>query len=163
MRRAAIGIGVVLILTLGGALVLFGQVAPPERIPLIQEGVDRCALCNMVIRDARHGAVVVTAAGQFRFDDLGCLFNYIHAHGLAEKEVRSVLVRDWRTQGWIEGRSAFFVSTSQRTPMTYGLFAFRKAEDARAFAKAHGGKVLSFQEAMKYAVERRKMMKGMQH
>lgn len=152
-------VAVVTAIALGAALAALVQAAPPERVPLIQEGVDRCALCNMVIRDARHGAVLLTGAGHFRFDDLGCLFNYLHAHGLTEKEVRAVLVRDWGTQAWIEGRTASFVRTSLRTPMTYGLFSFRRAEDAAAFARAQGGKVLSFEEAMAYAVERRKMMK----
>jgi len=155
----SVAVVAILAVALGGILAWIGQAAPPERVPLIQEGMDRCALCNMVIRDARHGAVLVTAVGHFRFDDMGCLFNYLHAHGLAGKEVRAVLVRDWGTQAWIEARTARFVRTSLRTPMAYGLYAFRRAEDASAFARAHGGKVLSFEEAMAYAVERRKMMK----
>jgi copper chaperone NosL len=56
---------------------------------------------------------------------------------------------DWEEprDNWIEARTAFYVRGSDRKgSMGPTLASFAREEDAQAFARAHGGKVLRFSE-----------------
>ena len=56
---------------------------------------------------------------------------------------------DWnKPQGnWIDAKKAFFVVGSKmKGSMGPTLATFARAEDAQSFAKAHGGRVLRFEE-----------------
>lgn len=71
-----------------------------------------------------------------------------------KRRIRAVYTQDmgkedWRQPraGWIEARGAFYVAGSKlRGSMGPTFAAFARREDAEAFIKQHGGKLLRFEE-----------------
>lgn len=88
-----------------------------------------CARCGMMISDVPHAAQAVTQTEEPRFyDDRGCL-----AQDAARLPAgaRLFVQLDGGT-GWVDVREAFFAFPSDtRTPMGYGLTAFRNEANAR--------------------------------
>ena len=69
-------------------------------------------------------------------------------HG--DKDVGAVYFSDYAKGGWIESKKAFFASGSDaKGPMINADFpAFGSKELAEEFVRAHGGKVLTFYQAI---------------
>lgn len=149
----------VVLLAAAGVAALAGSVPPPAMVL----GETRCANspCQMIIKQAEHAAGLVTTAGEYAFCDIGCLLVYMKTKLAEGEEVRGAFVRDWPSQEWTEAREATFVRTDIRTPMRYGLVAFRDAEQAERHQADHGGDLLTLQEATHYVMtERAKRMGG---
>lgn len=135
------------------------SVAPPE----IVYGQTRCsnAPCKMIIKDPEHAAAMVAADGNHAFCDIGCLLVYLKTRHPEGENVMATFVRDWPSQEWVEARTAVYVRTDIRTPMRYGLIAFKDSHAAAEYAAEHNGEVLGFKEATHYVMtERAKRMGG---
>jgi nitrous oxide reductase accessory protein NosL len=62
-------------------------------------------------------------------------------------DIGAIYVADYGTKAWADARKAFFHGSTARGPMNDpNLPAFATREAADAFAKAQGGKVLTFAE-----------------
>ena len=81
-------------------------------------GKQACDSCKMIIGDRRYAAELLLEDGERRFfDDVGCLAEYLRAHGSAG----SAWVRDEHGT-YIDARRARYV-TGVHTPMDYGFVA----------------------------------------
>jgi copper chaperone NosL len=129
----------------------------------IQEGVDRCVECNMLIADDHHATQILLKDGKsLKFDDIGDLFLHKKKHQL-EEQVGAEFVRDYRTTEWLELKNAFFVyDASFRTPMAYGIYSFKTKADAEKFIQEQGkGKLMTSADLEKHSWDRN--MDSMKH
>lgn len=89
-----------------------------------------------------------------------------------DKSVKSIMVGDYNTKKLVDAERAFWVigGSKQGVMTKRAKWAFEKKEDAEAFIKENGGKVATFEEAIKASYEdmyedikmireKRKMMK----
>lgn len=99
----------------------------PQPLPLDHA---ECASCRMMISSLDHAAQAVAPGEEPRFyDDRGCLAKDVAS---LPPDARLFVQLD-AGAGWIEAGAAFFAfATNAKTPMGYGVTAFRtEAEAAR--------------------------------
>jgi hypothetical protein len=99
----------------------------------------------MIVNDDRFAAALVTPGGDaLKFDEVGCLVEYLAANpGAAKAE----WVRGYQSGEWHDARQAFFVHGPRlHTPMGSGLAAVPTRQTADALAAELGGRVLRYDE-----------------
>lgn len=110
----------------------------------INEDTDRCAICNMAIKDDQYATQIITKEGQaVKFDDLGDLNVWREKHGT--DTIGATYVRDYDSMQWIKYEKAYYVyDESIQTPMAYGIISFETEKAAEQYVVEHNvGKVLS--------------------
>lgn len=118
----------------------------------VNEGVDRCDVCNMLVPNDYNATQIVLSDGRsLMFDDIGCMVKWEEENGLDDVNVR--YVRDYHTQEWIIFDEATFAyDYSFRTPMAYGVYSFASKADAEKFVEEQGkGVVLSYSELQNHS------------
>ena len=113
----------------------------------INEDTDKCAICNMAIKDDQYATQIVTKDGQsLKFDDLGDMHTWMERHGT--DSIGAAFVRDYHGLQWIRYEKAYYVyDPSFHTPMAYGVVSFESEEDARAFIEQMGtGKLMTAED-----------------
>ena len=110
-----------------------GTIQPVE----ISDG-DICSFCKMAISEKRYACELVNRFGEAtKFDDIGCMKNYIIKQ---HPEPSAVFVVDFNTKQWIDSKKAFFVHSSQlQAPMSGETAAFATRQDAEDAAKKYQG------------------------
>ncbi|WEK55911.1 MAG: nitrous oxide reductase accessory protein NosL [Candidatus Cohnella colombiensis] len=104
----------------------------------IDESVDVCAKCKMLIKDDAFATQLTTKDGKtYKFDDLGCMNSWKHAN--SSEEIGMDFVRDYNSLEWIEYSKASYVyDASFRTPMAYGIVSFKDKQSAEAYINEQG-------------------------
>ncbi|MEB3102654.1 nitrous oxide reductase accessory protein NosL [Ferviditalea candida] len=129
----------------------------------ITEGVDRCVVCNMLIEDGPHATELFLKDGKvLKFDDLGDMYKWTKQNGTDQVEQR--FVRDFNTKEWVRIEDAGFVyDKNYRTPMAFGVYSFKSAQDAQAYIdRQKTGKLLTLADLDTHSWERNMdMMKEM--
>lgn len=119
----------------------------------IYYGEDICERCKMIISEEEFSSQYVLQYGEARkFDDLGCMLNYISHGEPGERErgeIKTYYVKDYSSGEWIDGRSAYYIwSESITTPMGYGIVAFKDQSSVKGFTKSENTQMLGgFDEA----------------
>ncbi len=111
-------------------------------------GRDTCARCRMPIGQPGLGGEIRNKRGAVtKYDDVGCL---LQAMSAMRTEVPEVWVEDQAGGGFVPLLLATFVKDSKvTTPMAHGVFAFKDAAVAGAFAKSNGGRVVALEDLLK--------------
>lgn len=124
-----------------------GGRTPADRPPEIRYGEDACDECHMLVNEPRFAAAYVTENGETRrFDDIGDMVLYYTRTG---ERVEAFWVHDYEMEEWLRAEKATFVrSPDVHTPMGHGIVAFANPAKAEAFARQHGGEVLTFDELL---------------
>ncbi|MDH5765495.1 MAG: nitrous oxide reductase accessory protein NosL [Gammaproteobacteria bacterium] len=88
---------------------------------------DICERCRMMLSDRYHSAQIRSGekAKVYVFDDLGGAIVWIQDKDWKDNEKTELWVNDHRTGGWIDGKTAWYV-TGHSTQMEYGLGAQRE-------------------------------------
>lgn len=122
------------------------------------ESSDECHLCGMLITrfDGPKGEVFRKETGDqvFKFCSTRDMFSY-YLDPENKRNVAQILVHDMSKMPWgsesiddkhfIDAKIAWFVAGSEKTgAMGDTLASFSQQDDAKAFAKEFGGKVISF-------------------
>lgn len=120
------------------ALLLSGCSAPkPAKVVI---GQDSCAMCNMVISDARFATQVVTKTGKaYKFDSIECMVAFLIDGTVPKDQIHSAWVSDYLNPGtWLKAEDARYLqSVKVRSPMGLNLSAFKtlgELENVRAEA-----------------------------
>lgn len=131
----------------------------------INEGTDRCEVCHMLISDDHNATQLILNDGRaLKFDDIGCMFDWVNENGLENVNVR--YVRDYYSKAWIKIEEATFVYDKDfRTPMAYGVYSFQAKYDAEKFIEEEGkGTLLSYEELENHSWEQNmELMNGHDH
>jgi len=108
----------------------------------IQEGVDTCAVCKMMIADDHNATQIILNNGKaYKFDDIGDLFVWLGNN--KDEDINVTYVRDFHTKEWIELEDAFYIyDESFKTPMSFGVYSFKQKAEAEAYIKEQGTGVL---------------------
>lgn len=113
----------------------------------IDPEVDVCDICAMAVADGEHATQIVLKNDRvLKFDDLGCLFEWVETNG--EEEVGAKFVRDFNTKEWTLLEDAVFVFDEHiETPMAYGVISFQSEEKAKQFIEDEGmGELLTAED-----------------
>lgn len=140
MRKIGIGFAILVML----AVIAAGCGKKLPEPVAINEGVDKCEVCNMMIKDDQFATQLILKNGKaLKFDDIGDLFVWTKKNGLNDVEVR--YVRDYNSKEWIKLEDATFAyDESFETPMAFGVYSFKDKKDAEAFIEdQHKGKLMS--------------------
>lgn len=107
----------------------------------INEGVDKCEICQMLIKDDQYATqIILKDQKPLKFDDLGDLYVWLEKNG--RDKVGAAFVRDYYSKEWINLDQAVYVyDKSNKTPMGYGVVSFAKEADADKFVKEVGAGV----------------------
>ncbi|MHB8844533.1 MAG: nitrous oxide reductase accessory protein NosL [Nitrospirota bacterium] len=104
-----------------------------------------CAQCNMKVTDAEKKASVslpnVKGMGPSHFCDIGCAVQSRNNECATRQMIfdGNAIVYDFLTGEAVPAEKAFFVfKSSFRTPMGYGVVAFKDKAEAEKFAAEHG-------------------------
>lgn len=108
---------------------------------------DMCAYCKMAISEKRYAAELIDSEGQaFKFDDIGCLVNFIKNRKNATKIV-AYFVIDFDERQWTNADDAYYVHSSElATPMNGGIIAFKNQSKAREAVDRYHGKLIRFED-----------------
>jgi copper chaperone NosL len=114
-----------------------------------EEARKDCRLCGMWIDQHMHSRHVLTTkeGAQINFCSFTCAARYLKNHGAEEKLLQAA---DYLTTELIYAKSAFYLVGSDAPPvMSYeSIIAFAGKEEAENFQKVHGGRIMSFDEAL---------------
>ena len=118
----------------------------------IDEEVDICEACTMMVQDNQYSAQIVEPSGQIsKFDDIGCMAMYINDN-LPEGQP---YVRDFYSSEWVEVGNASFVFTDEvETPMNYGFLAFSSKTNAEKFLAESSGEEMPWNQVKETMKER---------
>ncbi|MEI7024198.1 nitrous oxide reductase accessory protein NosL [Paenibacillus sp. y28] len=122
---------IVLVLTLAALLTACGE-KKYAAVP-INEETDKCAICNMQIKDDAFAVQLTTTDGKnYKFDDLGCMNEWKTKNQTAS--IGAQFVRDYNNKEWISYEEAAYVyDASFKSPMAYGIYSFKDAKEAQKF------------------------------
>ncbi|MFS0725989.1 nitrous oxide reductase accessory protein NosL [Paenibacillus sp. 1P07SE] len=104
----------------------------------VNEATDRCAICNMAIKDDEFATQIITKDGQsLKFDDIGCMHKWKTEYGT--ETVGAEFVRDYTNSKWLKYEDAYYVYDADiQTPMAYGIVSFEGEAEAEAFIAERG-------------------------
>ncbi|NOQ31449.1 MAG: hypothetical protein GQ570_10025 [Helicobacteraceae bacterium] len=125
------------------------QSVPKDRAELIQKGANKEA-CNMCGMDLVRFYKTSHAHGNKQFCSIHCLAQSSNYYvPLSPKVV------DVTSLKLIKAKDAFYVVGSKEwgTMSRVSKYAFKEEGDAKAFQKAKGGELMSFEEAYKVALK----------
>jgi copper chaperone NosL len=122
-----------------------GPATGPEPI---QYGRDTCASCRMQVTQPGFAGEMRDPSGTLtKYDDVGCLLRAILT---AHREVPEAWIEDHAGGGFVPLLGAHLVrAEGSSTPMGYGIVAFADEAAARAYAAAHTGTVLAFEDVLR--------------
>ena len=115
----------------------------PESGPVkIYYGEDICERCKMIISEKDFAAQYQTSPGKtVKFDDLGCMFHYMHSEEKAQ--IEAVYVMDYDSKQWIDGKDAYYIWTENiSTPMGQGVIALKDSKKAKELSNKEKGEYL---------------------
>ncbi|MBX7210902.1 MAG: hypothetical protein K1X78_21530 [Verrucomicrobiaceae bacterium] len=98
-------------------------------------GKDECAGCKMIVSDQRFGAEIVTIKGRvLKFDDIGCMNDFVKNGGIAPGEIKESVVCDFnRPNVFIPVEKALFLKNDDlKSPMRSDSAAFATQAELEA-------------------------------
>jgi copper chaperone NosL len=101
----------------------------------------------MAISDRQFAAEIIDTGGSVaKFDDMGCLIQYVRERKLKEK-VAACFVMDYKNRKWLPARQAHYVKSAEiHSPMASGLAAFGDRSKAEETAGRFRGRILLYDD-----------------
>lgn len=119
------------------------------------ENTDKCALCNMAVKNDHFATELILDSGKkLAFDDLGCMEKWLKQN--KNSQIAVSYVRDYNTNKWVQLEDASYVhdTAAVKTPMAYDVISFADKKEAQKFADSKQGTLLSYDDLKKYTWER---------
>ena len=117
----------------------------PDNSPVpIDKGLDMCEYCRMTITDLQYAGEIIERKKVHKFDDIGCMLAYAQTHNLNTNNA-GFWVMDFDSLNWVKAEEANYVLSSEiKTPMAYGIIAFKDPIKANNTADKTKGEVMQF-------------------
>jgi len=145
-------------LALAAALLLVSACGAGDPKPsAVNEDTDKCAACNMQVKDDGFATQLITADKRvYKFDDLGCMFDWKSEN--PDAKIAIEFVRDHETLEWVKAEDAYYAyDPSFQTPMAYGVVSFRDKASAEKYVSEQGtGVVMDWVQLGNHTWERHK-------
>ena len=116
--------------------------------PLVA-GKDVCTYCKMPVAEIKFGGEIITAKGKiYKFDDLGCMINFIKSGMDSKEKVKDLLAVNYSNNQELlnVNEATFLISSNFHTPMNSGVVCFRSEKEAKKMEKDFPGNILSWQQ-----------------
>lgn len=109
-----------------------------------------CAVCGMWIdlyMKTRH-VVILKDDTEMPFCSISCAARFMREH---EGETKEVKAADYLTTELVDANEAFYLEGSDAPPVmgSTSMIAFSSRMNARRFRMIHGGRIISFDNALK--------------
>lgn len=127
---------------------------------------ERCSYCGMEIKDPVLASYILVDSRELYYDDPGCMIiHHLGFRGLLDDVegvwpgavIKGAYVHDYRSGEVLDASKAWFaVGSDVRTPMGYGIIAFRDLDTALDHVRAHKGSVMGWDGALAAMLERLK-------
>lgn len=141
---------ITLLSTAGTFLFLFSScTAKPEPFVI---GKDSCFECKMGIADLKFGGEIVTKKGKiYKFDDAGCMLNFLKSGVTAEKDISLKLIMNYeKPNTFLDADKTFFlVSPEIKSPMNSHIAGFVTSEAAEKRNNNKTGKIINWDNLIK--------------
>jgi len=148
-----------ILIVLSGFLFLLSACKKEKAVP--QKTEHRCANCNMIVEKYPNWMqkVVLIENDTLYFDGTRCMFKILNE---SENDVQSVLVKDYYSLEYIDGKTAWYIIGSDVLgPMGNELIPFKEEAAAKEFFKDHAAeKIVRFDDVNLKLVMR--LAKGME-
>ena len=130
------------------------QSVPEDKAVLLQKGKEAryCVECGMdLVKFYKTSHAAKVDGKQKQFCSIHCLATAMKS----DAKISDIKVVDTKTLKWIDAKKAHYVvgSNIKGTMSRVSKYAFANLDDAKAFAKKHGGKILNFNQAFKMALK----------
>ena len=129
------------------------QTVPKEEATLVQSGEQKmhCARCGMNL--VKFYKTSHTAKDSHNHQYQYCSIHCLEDHLKSGAKLKDIKVVDTDSLKLIDATSALYVvgSDVHGTMSRVSKYAFDTKKDAQAFVKKHGGKIMSFNEALEVA------------
>lgn len=112
-------------------------------------GKDECYVCKMGIADLKFGGEVITKKGKiYKFDDAGCMLNFLKSGSIENKEIADKVMMNYNTPNtFIKAEAAWYlISPGTKSPMNSNISAFDTKEAAEKIMKSKSGQLLRWDE-----------------
>ncbi|HVY54775.1 MAG TPA: nitrous oxide reductase accessory protein NosL [Thermodesulfobacteriota bacterium] len=108
----------------------------------VHYGEDVCERCRMIISDKRFAAQFINQKGEaVKFDDVGCMADYMKEQGNAGQKPLAVYVADFSTGEWLDAEKAYYLrNPGLGSPMGYNIAAFGTEEEMNGSSFRKEGK-----------------------
>lgn len=128
----------IMMLALAALLIVAGCGKTAHEPAAVDESVDKCAICNMAVKDDAFAVQLTTKEGKtFKFDDIGCMNEWMGKN--TDAAISAQYVRDYNDKAWIAYKDAYYVYDADfKSPMAYGVYSFKDKAGAEAFAGEQG-------------------------
>ena len=113
--------------------------------PKIVLGQDPCDNCFMLINERIFAAALWLTNGEAkRFDDIGCMIDYVQKSG---NKISSYWVYDYNDDNPVNAKKAYYTESDKLlTPMSFGIVAFTTKSAASEFAGEYSTNIISFND-----------------
>jgi copper chaperone NosL len=137
------------IAALGVAVIMLAGCQNSPLQPVAIEASDTCSFCNMAISEKRYAAEFIDEDGKtFKFDDIGCLANFVEKRNPAP--IQATFVMDFERREWIKAEHAFYVRSAEfKTPMYGNIVALNDQSRAEEAVSKYHGSLLRFADIVK--------------
>jgi copper chaperone NosL len=117
--------------------------------PVALHPEDMCSFCKMAISQKQFASEIISTDGDvFKFDDIGCMLNYIKKRQMKGK-IAASYVMDFEKTNWILAEQASFVATNEiQTPMSGGYLAFHNNKEAHLASQRFKGRLLTYSQLL---------------
>ena len=149
----------ILVVMMFSALTIAAPAGAKQPAPLEPPAGCSCTECGMNVQgDAlKFVSEIIDKNGKASFFcDIGDLMAFYDVMKKRQDAV-AIYVRDYASGAWMDARTCVFLSgTNVKTPMRYGILAFKDRAAAGKFKKANGGEgVYTLDEAVRAKVFKR--------
>lgn len=117
-------------------------------------GKDECYVCKMGMADFRFGGEVITKKGKiYKFDDAGCMINFLKSGNLEEKEIaQRVMMNYEKPNEFINIKDTWFlVSPQLKSPMNSNAAGFTDKAAAEKIKESKPGEIIRWNELFQQA------------
>ncbi len=112
-------------------------------------GKDDCYVCKMGVADLKFGGEVITKKGKvYKFDDIGCMINFLRSGSIEEKDIEKKVVMNYNKQNeFIDVQSAWFLASPEiKSPMKSNIAGFETKESAEKIKNNNTGEIVTWND-----------------
>jgi len=114
-------------------------------------GKDDCYVCKMGVADLKFGGELITKKGKvYKFDDMGCMMNFLKSGSLEENDIDKKLVMNYdQPNEFIDVQLAsFLASPVLKSPMKSNIAGFNSKEAAEKIKNGNEGEIVNWEELL---------------
>lgn len=114
-------------------------------------GKDDCHVCKMGIADLKFGGEILTKKGKvYKFDDVGCMMNFLNSGTLDDKEISQKLIIDYnKPNTFLSAEKTYFLASENlKSPMRSNIAGFVSKDEAQKAQSEKKGEIVTWNELL---------------